>query len=218
MLSRARRLWGAWHSLQEGILTVPKPSVVPMSEMSKTEWLSALVKYSDLESLQIVHMSKSGLPEFAELNQDLASEVEELFNKEVRPREPFTLEDGKYAVSAALTHDNELVGAIATEPLIGENCVRTAPHLDLNFIAVNPSMQGRGLASSLIGQNMVAILKTVPLDFIYGNCTEASAGFYDRLGFSVSPPGGAVPSSLIATENRRSQQPDFPIMFWRRFD
>ena len=120
-----------------------------------------------------------------------------------------------YDVVVARTQGGEVIGACVTQ-LIQE---RSPLSIDLNFVAVAKEWRGRGLARYLIGAQIAQYLyEKQEVKLVYGNCRPESTDFYRKLGFQVTEPGGAVPSHLIATGDRSSQQPEFPVMFWRELD
>lgn len=167
---------------------------------------------------------------FPELDSRLITRAERLVNTEVKPSTPFrfySLLDpvealaslgiempAPYLIALAATPDDG-VAAVAVMQLLRRVDAEVPKQMELNFIAVHPSWKSLGLGGAILDNSIEAMANQYGIGFVYGSCSESSAGFYRAQGFSVTEPGGRIPAGFVPEHERSSSDPGFERMFWR---
>lgn len=180
---------------------------------------------SKLGSLSLIFASSV----FPELDSKLIARAERLVNTEVKPTTPFRFYSrlgsvealaslgvempAPYLMALVVTPDDEVAG-VAVVQLLVRISDESPERMELNFIAVHPSWRGLGLGRAILDRLLEETANQCGIGFVYGSCSESSAGFYRAQGFSVTEPGGRIPSGFVQEHERMSSDSGFERMFY----
>lgn len=158
---------------------------------------------SKLGSLSLIFASSV----FPELDSKLIARAERLVNTEVKPTTPFRFYSRLGSVEALAS-----LGVEMPAPYLMALVV--TPDDEVAGVAVHPSWRGLGLGRAILDRLLEETANQCGIGFVYGSCSESSAGFYRAQGFSVTEPGGRIPSGFVQEHERMSSDSGFERMFY----
>jgi predicted N-acetyltransferase YhbS len=69
------------------------------------------------------------------------------------------------------------------------------PAVELNFMAVDPALQGKGIGSAVMTE-AIRRLKATDATVLWANARDTALPFYERFGFIMAPDSGVTPSAM----------------------
>ncbi|MCA4135482.1 GNAT family N-acetyltransferase [Arthrobacter sp. M4] len=119
-----------------------------------------------------------------------------------------------------LAHDpgGKLIGALLMNGMSFDGPQGPQLMASIRSVVVDPGWRGRGVGVVTLGMADRPFHPQRP-SFYLGNCAEADARFYQRLGYTVLQPGAEFPLPLGAeTIKVNITNPDYPCFFFQEQD
>lgn len=151
---------------------------------------------------------------FAHMDTSDKPDVWSLIDAHVSMPAPWKIADEEGGI-VARDSEGTLIGALLMSAVSFDSPRGPAALVTIRSLAVDPAWRGRGVGVVTLGMADRPVSSLGPA-FYLGNCAEADAKFYQRLGYTVLQPGANLPLDLGPEGMRVAiNNPDYPCCFFK---